>query len=70
MIGIQYLVTFLGLLFLGGALALVMRWELMRPGMQLLTMNGYNQVMSLHGILMLAVDVAWVFIYPTLYLVG
>jgi len=57
-IGIQYLVTFLGLLFLGGALALVMRWELMRPGMQLLSMNGYNQVMSLHGIIMIAVAVA------------
>jgi len=57
-IGIQYLVTFLGLLFLGGALAMLMRWELMRPGMQLLTMNGFNQVMSLHGILMIAVAVA------------
>jgi len=57
-IGIQYLVTFLGLLFLGGALAMLMRWELMRPGMQLLTLNGFNQVMSLHGIIMIAVAVA------------
>lgn len=57
-IGIQYLVTFLGLFFLAGALAMLMRWELMRPGMQLLTLNGYNQVMSLHGILMIAVAVA------------
>lgn len=57
-IGIQYLVTFLGLLLVGGGLAMLMRWELMRPGMQLLTMNGFNQVMSLHGILMIAVAVA------------
>lgn len=57
-IGMQYLVTFLGLFFLGGALALLMRWELMHPGMQLLTLNGYNQVMSLHGIIMIAVAVA------------
>jgi len=57
-IGIQYLVTFLGLFFLGGLLALLMRWELMQPGQQLLTWNGFNQVMSLHGIVMIAVAVA------------
>ena len=57
-IGIQYLVTFFGLFFLGGALAMLIRWQLMSPTNQPLDAGAYNNVMSLHGIVMIAVAVA------------
>ncbi|WP_376791803.1 cbb3-type cytochrome c oxidase subunit I [Thermoflexus sp.] len=57
-IGVQYLVTFLGLMLVGGLLAMLMRAELMRPGLQLISRGQYNTVMSLHGIIMIAVAVA------------
>lgn len=60
-IGIQYLVTFLLVFFLAGALAMVMRFELAQTGQQLLTNDQYNATMGLHGILMVAVAVAIVF---------
>ncbi|HXF68542.1 MAG TPA: cbb3-type cytochrome c oxidase subunit I [Thermoflexus sp.] len=57
-IGVQYLVTFLGLMLVGGLLAMLMRVELMRPGLQVFSRGQYNTVMSLHGIMMIAVAVA------------
>lgn len=57
-IGLQYLVTLTGVLLLGGLLALLMRLELMAPGLDVLGLDTYNTVMSLHGILMIAVAVA------------
>ncbi len=57
-IGVQYLVTFLGLFFLAGALAMLMRLELASPGHRILSAARYNHVMSLHGIIMIAVAVA------------
>ncbi len=59
-IGIQYLVTFIAILLLGGAMALVMRMELARPGQDFLTLDAYNKLMSMHGILMVATAVAGV----------
>jgi cytochrome c oxidase subunit 1 len=57
-IGIQYLVTFLALFLLAGTFALIIRWELMTPQLDLLTYPQYAHTMSLHGISMVAVAVA------------
>ncbi|MDK1018439.1 MAG: cbb3-type cytochrome c oxidase subunit I [Actinomycetota bacterium] len=57
-IGIQYLVSFLFLFFLAGLFAMVMRWELMNPGRDILTPSSYNGFMSLHGTMMVFVAVA------------
>ena len=57
-IGIQYGVTFVALLLLSGLAAMLIRYELMQPGMQLFTEDQYNSVMSFHGIGMVAVAVA------------
>jgi cytochrome c oxidase subunit 1 len=56
-IGVQYLVTFVIVFGLAGLLAMVVRWELLTPARDL-GGDTYNQVMSLHGILMVAVAVA------------
>ncbi|MBI5030918.1 MAG: cbb3-type cytochrome c oxidase subunit I [Chloroflexi bacterium] len=56
-IGVQYLVTFIGLLMLAGALAMVIRIQLMTPNGPL-DPQTYNTVMSMHGIIMVAVAVA------------
>ncbi|MBN1305429.1 MAG: cbb3-type cytochrome c oxidase subunit I [Anaerolineales bacterium] len=52
-IGIQYTLTSLLLMSIGGAFALVFRTELTRSGLQFLDPNLYNTLMSLHGILMI-----------------
>jgi len=57
-IGVQYLITFLVLFLLAGLLALLMRLELMTPGRGPLGPGPFNSVMSLHGIIMIAVAVA------------
>lgn len=57
-IGVQYLVTFTAVMLAGGLLAMLMRLELMSPGVGVLGLAGYNTVMSLHGIFMIAVAVA------------
>lgn len=57
-IGIQYLVTFIIVFLLAGALALLMRLELASSGMQFLSHTQFNGAMGLHGILMVAVAVA------------
>jgi cytochrome c oxidase subunit 1 len=56
-IGIQYLATFVAVFLLAGLLAMLMRLELAAPGENILTSATYNQVMSLHGIMMIAVAV-------------
>lgn len=53
-IGIQYGVTSLIVLMLGGVLALIFRMELSFPSMQFLTMDQYNTIFSAHGIIMIA----------------
>ncbi len=57
-IGTQYLVTFVVLMLLAGALAMVVRVELSAPGKDILGADGFNTVMGLHGIMMVAVAVA------------
>ena len=52
-IGIMYLVTAFGFYLAGGLLALLMRAELARPGLQFLSSEQYNQLFTMHGTIML-----------------
>ncbi|MQA27855.1 MAG: cytochrome c oxidase subunit I, partial [Micromonosporaceae bacterium] len=52
-IGIMYLITSFVFFLIGGALALAMRAELARPGMQFLSPEQYNQAFTMHGTIML-----------------
>jgi cytochrome c oxidase subunit 1 len=52
-IGLQYGVTSLVVLGIGGIFALIFRTELAEPGMQVVSLQTYNTVMSLHGIVMI-----------------
>ncbi|MEV7671665.1 cytochrome c oxidase subunit I [Streptomyces sp. NPDC088752] len=52
-IGHLYLVTSFVFFLLGGLLALVLRAELARPGLQIVSPEQYNQVFTLHGTVML-----------------
>ncbi len=52
-IGILYLVTAVGFFLVGGAMALLMRAELARPGLQFLSNEQYNQLFTIHGTIML-----------------
>ncbi|MEU8826295.1 cytochrome c oxidase subunit I [Streptomyces sp. NPDC048636] len=52
-IGHLYLITSFGFFLIGGVLALVMRAELARPGIQLVSQEAYNQAFTLHGTIML-----------------
>src|SRR5690242_1862708 len=52
-IGIMYLFTSLAYYVAGGFLALLMRAELARPGMQFLSPEQYNQLFTMHGTIML-----------------
>ncbi|MGX7677877.1 aa3-type cytochrome oxidase subunit I [Jatrophihabitans sp. DSM 45814] len=53
LIGRMYLVTSFAFFIFGGALALIMRAELARPGMQFLSPEQYNQLFTMHGTIML-----------------
>src|SRR6266498_1897895 len=52
-IGILYFYNSFAVFAIAGIFALVMRTELARPGMQLLSVHAYNQVFTLHGTLMI-----------------
>ncbi|MEU9123067.1 cytochrome c oxidase subunit I [Streptomyces sp. NPDC048506] len=52
-IGHLYLITSFGFFLVGGLLALVMRAELARPGLQIVTAEQYNQALTMHGTIML-----------------
>jgi cytochrome c oxidase subunit 1 len=52
-IGILYLVTAFGFFLAGGTMALLMRAELARPGQQFLSNEQYNQLLTMHGTVML-----------------
>ena len=52
-IGRMYLVTALGFFTAGGAMAMLMRAELARPGLQFLSPEQYNQLLTEHGTIML-----------------
>jgi cytochrome c oxidase subunit I len=52
-IGIMYMVSAFGFFMIGGLMALIMRAELARPGMQILSPEQYNQLFTMHGTTML-----------------
>jgi cytochrome c oxidase subunit I len=52
-IGHLYLITSFAFFLLSGATALVMRAELARPGLQILSNEQYNQAFTVHGTVML-----------------
>jgi len=52
-IGYLYLATSFAWFLIGGILALLLRAELTRPGMQFLSSEQYNQVFTMHGTIML-----------------
>jgi cytochrome c oxidase subunit 1 len=59
-IGIQYGVTLIAVLLLGGVAAMIMRIELASPGIGVVDLEDFNKIVSMHGILMVAVAVAGV----------
>jgi cytochrome c oxidase subunit 1 len=52
-IGIMYLVTSFAFFMVGGAMAMLIRSELARPGAQFLSNEQYNQLFTMHGTIML-----------------
>jgi cytochrome c oxidase subunit 1 len=52
-IGIMYLTTSFAFFMIGGVMALLMRGELGRPGLQFLSNEQYNQLFTMHGTIML-----------------
>ena len=53
MIGIQYLVTTFAFFLIGGLCAEAFRTELAKPGLQFMTADQYNGLMSVHAALMI-----------------
>ena len=53
-IGVQYTVTSVLIMLIGGSLAWIFRLELLQPDMQYISMGTYNSIMSAHGIIMIA----------------
>ena len=53
LIGQLYLFTAFGFFLLAGIMALLMRAELARPGLQFLTNEQFNQLFTMHGTIML-----------------
>ncbi|HEX6970209.1 MAG TPA: cbb3-type cytochrome c oxidase subunit I, partial [Micromonosporaceae bacterium] len=52
-IGILYLFTSFAFFLIGGLMALIIRAELARPGLQFLSPEQYNQMFTMHGTIML-----------------
>jgi cytochrome c oxidase subunit 1 len=52
-IGLMYLATSLGFFLLAGLMAMLIRGELARPGLQFLSNEQYNQLFTMHGTVML-----------------
>jgi cytochrome c oxidase subunit 1 len=52
-IGYMYILASFGFFLFGGVLALLMRAELARPGLQFLSNEQYNQLFTMHGTIML-----------------
>ncbi|MGW4529673.1 aa3-type cytochrome oxidase subunit I [Nocardia sp. NPDC004340] len=53
MLGQMYLFTSISFFLIGGLMALLMRGELARPGMQFLSPEQFNQLFTMHGTIML-----------------
>ncbi|MBF6367562.1 cytochrome c oxidase subunit I [Nocardia puris] len=52
-LGTMYLFTSMSFFLIGGLMALLMRGELARPGMQFLSTEQFNQLFTMHGTIML-----------------
>src|SRR4029450_6253456 len=52
-IGLMYLVTSFSFFIAGGLMAMLMRGELARPGVQFLSPEQYNQLFAMHGTVLL-----------------
>ncbi len=52
-IGVMYIGTSIVFFMVGGVMALLMRAELARPGLQFLSQEQYNQLFTMHGTIML-----------------
>ncbi|EPD61576.1 cytochrome c oxidase subunit I [Streptomyces sp. HGB0020] len=52
-IGHLYLITSFAFFLIGGVMALMMRAELARPGLQIMDNNQFNQLFTMHGTIML-----------------
>nr|WP_268246470.1 cytochrome c oxidase subunit I [Streptomyces xantholiticus] len=52
-IGNMYLATSFGFFLLAGVLAMLMRAELARPGLQIVSSDQYNQLFTIHGTVMM-----------------
>ncbi|WP_062999534.1 aa3-type cytochrome oxidase subunit I [Nocardia jinanensis] len=52
-LGVLYLVSATGFFLIGGLMALLIRGELARPGLQFLSPEQYNQLFTMHGTIML-----------------
>ncbi|MFG2829456.1 cytochrome c oxidase subunit I [Streptomyces sp. NPDC048434] len=52
-IGHLYLITAFGFFLVGGLLAMVLRAELARPGLQIIDAEQFNQALTMHGTIML-----------------
>ncbi|MFC9963866.1 MULTISPECIES: cytochrome c oxidase subunit I [Nocardia] len=52
-LGTMYLVTAISYFMIGGLMALLMRGELARPGLQFLSPEQFNQLFTMHGTIML-----------------
>jgi cytochrome c oxidase subunit 1 len=53
LIGQMYLITSFAFFLIGGAMALVIRAELAKPGLQIVNEEVYNQLFTMHGTIML-----------------
>ncbi|WP_051393521.1 aa3-type cytochrome oxidase subunit I [Glycomyces arizonensis] len=52
-IGLLYFITSMAFFGIGGVLALLIRAELFRPGLQIVSSEQYNQLFTMHGTIML-----------------
>ncbi|MET7329116.1 cytochrome c oxidase subunit I [Nonomuraea sp. NPDC005650] len=52
-IGYLYLITSFGFFLVAGAMAMIIRAELVAPGMQLVSQQHYNELFTIHGTVML-----------------
>ena len=61
-IGTLYLILALVMFFVGGAMAMIIRAELFMPGLQLVEPDFFNQMTTMHALIMVfgAVMPAWV----------
>nr|WP_026343722.1 cytochrome c oxidase subunit I [Nocardia sp. BMG111209] len=53
LLGVMYIVTSIAFFLIGGLMALLMRTELARPGLQFLSPEQFNQLFTMHGTIML-----------------